>query len=341
ALAAARASGSAALADLQAVDDALAEAERNGADARLMLLDLDSGQQVHAAVAVGNPDTATHVAVTTPGLNSTVRGTLGTMTAEAVVLQRETLRQLSAAGRPTETAAAIAWIGYDAPQIPGPGSPADLARSGLGGYQVSHDGAARAGAVSLARFYDGIQAARTGGPAHLTAIGHSYGSLTTGLALQVSGDHGVSEAVFYGSPGIGAATPADLNLAPGHVYAMASPDDPIRFVYQAPPLARVLAAVTPGVVDDALLSVATVSGTGAFGPDPATNPNFVRLETGPAVVTDPGGPAWQFDGAAGHSEYPKLGSTRDPDGEPLPRTPGYNIAAVVAGLGQRTIRTGR
>ena len=338
ALAAARAAGSEHRADLQAVDDALTEAARNGADTRLMLLDLGSGQLVHAAVAVGNPDTADHVSVTAPGLNSTVRRSIGTMTAEAVVLQRETVRQLAAAGKPTETVAAIAWIGYDAPQIPGPGSPADLARSGLGGYQVSHDGAARAGAVNLARFYDGIQGARAGGPAHLTAIGHSYGSLTTGLALQSSGDHGVSEAVFYGSPGVQAATPAQLNLAAGHVFAMATPDDPIRFVYQAPPVVRTVAAVTPGVFDDVLLGVSDVTGTGAFGPNPATNPNFVRLETGPAVVTGPGGAALRFDGAAGHSEYPKLGSTRGPDGEALLRTPGYNLAAVVAGLSSQTIK---
>lgn len=341
ALAAARASGSEQLADLQAVDAVLSEAAANGIDARLMLLDLTGGQRVHAAVAVGNPDTATHVSVTAPGLNTTVAGAIGTMTAEAAVLRRETLRQLAAAGRPGQSVAAIAWIGYDTPQIPGPGSPADLARAGLGGYLVSHDEAARAGAVNLARFYDGIQAARDGGPAHLTAIGHSYGSLTTGLALQIDRPgtgHGVTNAVFYGSPGIAADTPAELNLAPGHVYAMATPDDPIRWVFQGPPLVRTLAALTPGLFDDALVRVSDLTGAGQFGPNPATNPNFVRLETGPVVVTPVDRPVVAFDGAAGHSEYPRLGSTTGPDGATLPRTPGYNIAAVVGGLSERTIK---
>ena len=272
-------------------------------------------------------------------------------------MQREAQRQLVADGKAGEAAAAIAWIGYDAPQIPGPGleasalgvplipglpvsfNPLDVARSEQGAYQVSHDAVAKAGAVDLARFYDGIQAARDVGPAHLTAIGHSYGSLTTGLALQVPGDHGVSDAIFYGSPGIEAATPAQLNLAPGHVFVMETPDDPIDYVYQAPPLLHALAAATPMPFDDLLLGASDASGTGDFGPNPATNPNFVRLETGPSVLHDGHGAAvLQFDGAAGHSDYPRLGSTTGPDGTPLLRTPGYNIAAVVAGLSDSAIK---
>lgn len=355
-LATARASGAANLPDLQAIETSLNDAATDGADARLMLLDLTGGQRVHAAIAVGDPDTATHVSVTTPGLNTTVRGAMTSMTAEAVNLQREVQRQLVADGKSADTAAAIAWIGYDAPQIPGPGpqasalgvplipglpvtlNPLDIARSEQGAYQVSHDSVAKAGAVDLARFYDGIQAARDT-PAHLTAIGHSYGSLTTGLALQEPGRHGVSDAIFYGSPGIEAATPAQLNLAPGHVFAMETPDDPIDYVYQAPPLLHALAAATPIPFDDVLLGVSDASGTGDFGPNPATNPNFVRLETGPSVLRDDHGAAvLQFDGAAGHSDYPRLGSTMGVDGAPLLRTPGYNIAAVVAGLSDSAIK---
>jgi hypothetical protein len=292
-LAAARASHAGNLPDLEAVTASLDGAREDRADARLMLLDLTSGERVHAAIAIGDPDTATHVSVTTPGLNTTVRGDMTTMTAHAVNLQRETRRQVREAGKPRETAAAIAWIGYDAPQIPGLGefplipgmplsiNPLDVVRSELGGYQVSHDDVAKAAAVNLA----GIQAARDGSPAHLTAIGHSYGSLTTGLAMQVPGDHGVSDAIFYGSPGIEAATPAQLNLAPGHVFAMETPDDPIDYVYQAPPLLRAVAAATPFPFD-VLVGALDLSGTGEFGPNPATNPNFVRLETGPSVVVD-------------------------------------------------------
>jgi hypothetical protein len=330
-LAAARAAGSQHLADLQAVDDALTEAARNGADARLMLLDLHSGERVHAAIAVGNPDTAEHVSVTAPGLNTTVAASMAAMVSEATSLRREALRQLSRAGRAEQEVAAIAWIGYDTPQVRLPDDPADLPAVARGLYQVSHDDVATAGAADLARFYDGIVAARGGAPLNLTAIGHSYGSLTTGLALQQPGRHEVDAAIFYGSPGIGAATPAQLGLQPGTVFTMATPDDPIRWVHDGPPVARVLAQVIPGTVDDALLGAADLSGAGHFGPDPATNPNFVHLETGPVRAAD----GWLLEGAAGHSQYPEPGLAG------LPRSSGYNIAAVVAGLPHNVIERAR
>jgi hypothetical protein len=296
-----------------------------------MLFDPDSGQRVHAAIAVGDPDTAEHVSVTTPGLNTTVAATMAGMVSEATSLRREALRQLSRAGRAEQQVAAIAWIGYDAPQVRLPDDPADLPAVARGLYQVSHDGVATAGAADLARFFDGIVAARGGAPLNLTAVGHSYGSLTTGLALQQPGRHGVDAAIFYGSPGIGAATPAQLGMASGTVFTMATSDDPIRWVYDGPPIARVLAQVIPGTADDALLGAADLSRAGHFGPDPAANPNFVHLETGPVRAPD----GWQLEGAAGHSQYPEPGSAG------LPRTTGYNIAAVVAGLAHNVIERAR
>ena len=348
-LATARAGGADTLHDLEALDASLREQPEH----QLMLYDA-SGDQVHAAVAVGNPDTATHVCVTVPGLNTTVRGTMREMVGEAGALRRESLRQLADAGKAGEDVAAIAWIGYDIPQIPGPKltpigvrlplvpgwavNPLAVARSELGAYRVTHDGAAKAGAVKLARFYDGITAAHGGKPLNLTAIGHSYGSLTTGLALQQPGSHGVSSAIFYGSPGVEAATPAQLGLHPGRVFAMQTPDDPIAWRNDAPPILRAAAVAIPGPFDDALLRVSEVSGTVDFGPNPAANPNFVRLETGPAVVVGRDGAVLRFDGASGHGQYPETGSTEGPDGRPLLRTPGYNIAAVVAGLSDRAVR---
>jgi hypothetical protein len=336
ALAAARASGSQHLADFEELHAQLA----GHPDRKLMLFDPGSGQRVHAAIAVGDPDTAEHVSVTTPGLNTTVAATMAGMVSEATSLRREALRQLSrealrqlsrAGGRAEQEVAAIAWIGYDTPQVRLPDDPADLPAVARGLYQVSHDDAAKAGAADLARFYDGIVAARGGAPLNLTAIGHSYGSLTTGLALQQPGRHGVDAAIFYGSPGVEAATPAQLGLASGRVFTMATPDDPIRWVYDGPPIARVMAQVIPGTVDDALLGAADLSRAGHFGPDPATNPNFVHLETGPVRAPD----GWQLEGAAGHSQYPEPGRAG------LPRTTGYNIAAVVAGLPHNVIERAR
>ncbi|OBI06397.1 hypothetical protein A5715_20535 [Mycolicibacter heraklionensis] len=304
------------LPDLQAVDAAV----RASPDRRLMLLDTQSGTQARAAIAVGDPDKATHVSVTTPGLNTTVHGGIGGMTEEATNLRQEALRQLGLTpGHATDSVSAIAWIGYDPPQVPGFD---DKTASLSGIWGVTHDDLARAGAHDLARFYDGIQASHLGGPADLTAIGHSYGSLTTGLALQEPGDHGVSRALFYGSPGIAASTPEQLQLHAGQVYAMEAPDDPIQWVYDA-------RAVGQGIP---ILGTYLNNELGDFGSNPATNPEFTRLATGAASVPDGHGGTIVLQEAHGHSDYPRF-----PDGGGV-RTTNYNIAAVLAGLGDKAVR---
>ena len=340
-LATAHASGAENLPDLRELENQL----RGHPERKLMLFDTTSGERVHAAIAVGDPDTADHVSVTTPGMNTTVRSSMGSMVSEATTLRRQALNQLARTrGREAEGVAAIAWIGYDAPQVHMPDTGSDVADAmatavtAQGIYQVSHDDVAKAGAADLARFYDGIAAAHGGAPLDLTAIGHSYGSLTTGLALQQPGDHAVDNAIFYGSPGIEATTPAQLHLEPGRVFIMQTADDPIQWVYHGPKIARVLAPVIPGPLDDILLVGAELTGAGEFGPEPAASPNFVHMETGPAEVIAGPGEVLNFDGAHGHSEYPRLGTTYGPDGQLLPRTTGYNIAAVVAGLDENVIR---
>jgi hypothetical protein len=309
--------GSKYLPDLQAVDKAV----RDNPDRKLMLLDTHNGRQARAAIAVGDPDAATHVSVTTPGLNTTVHGGIAGMADEATHVRDEALNQLLIAGRGNETVAAVAWIGYDPPQVPG----TDQAGASLaGGWEVSHDAVAKAGAHDLAQFYDGINATHQG-QLDLTAIGHSYGSLTTGLALQEPGNHGVDNALFYGSPGIEATTPAQLGLQPGHVFTMETPDDPIQKVYDAPPWAHAAAAALPGPLGslaESTLRTLDLSGAGQFGPNPATNPNFSHLATD--TVTVPDGRTLQA--ASGHSDYPRWDSANK-----QLYTTGYNIAAVIGG----------
>lgn len=316
------------LPDLRAVDKAI----NDGPDRKLMLLDTTSGDQARAAIAIGNPDTADHVSVTTPGLNTTVHGAIDGMTNEARQLRQEALRQLqNVPGHEGDSASTIAWIGYDAPQVPGFD---DLKGSAEGGWEVSHDTVARAGAADLSKFYDGITAAHEGGPVHLTAVGHSYGSLTTGLALQEPGSHGVSDAIFYGSPGIEATTPSELGLQPGHVFTMETPDDPIQKVYDLPPWAHVAVETLPPPLrgfGESIMRTLDASGAGQFGPNPATNPNFVHLETGATTVPDGSG-TMNLGAAHGHSDYPRFGD----DG--TPRTTNYNIAAVIAGLSGDAVR---
>ncbi len=104
------------LPDLQAVDKSVT----GFPDRKLLLLDTKSGDMVHAAVTVGNPDTAEHVSVTTPGLDTTVHGSIVAMSDEATAMQREALHQLSLSPEhELEGVSTIAWIGYDAPKSPG------------------------------------------------------------------------------------------------------------------------------------------------------------------------------------------------------------------------------
>jgi hypothetical protein len=105
--------------------------------------------------------------------------------------------------------ATVTWIGYQAPQADA--SIVDPTQS------VASPLAAKAGGDNLARFYNGLGASHesaSGPPLHLTALGHSYGSVTTGFAL--GHDTPVNDAVLFGSPGQGAD---QLNVPAGHLYA--------------------------------------------------------------------------------------------------------------------------
>ena len=106
---------------------------------------------------------------------------------------------------------------------------------------------------------------------------------------------------------------------------MQTPDDPIQQVYDAPPIARAVAPFLPHPLDDLaqnMLNGMDASGAGAFGPNPATNPNFTHLATGEVTVPD----GRVLGAASGHSDYPRWDGANN-----QPYTTGYNIAAVIAG----------
>lgn len=178
----------------------------------LLVLD-PSGEQLKAAVAIGDVDAADHVGVFTPGFTTTVQDSLVRYDRQLSALQVQA-RNLALRDR-TGTVATVAWLGYEAPQWDSVWRPS---------RSVVSDEAASRGAVRLERFYDGLDAAREV-PAHLTALGHSYGSLTTGLALQRG--TGVDDAVLFGSPGVGTDDVDDLGLRPGRVYVVEARRDPV------------------------------------------------------------------------------------------------------------------
>jgi hypothetical protein len=213
------------------------------------LLDLDptSGR---AAVASGDVDHAAHIGVFVPGFTSRAEDL------------PERVPELDGLTGPDT--AVIAWYDYAAPQW---SEVADPARSVLG------TGPASAAADRLASFLTGLDAARPGGPAHVTAVGHSYGTLTVAQALPAA--RGVDDVVLLGCPGV---TPAPAR--PGHVWLGEARGD-------------------------------AVADTGWFGPDPSAAPGARMLATGPepARTTASGAVLPATAGVRGHDHYLTPGST--------------------------------
>ncbi len=276
------------LGDLDAVHDALGKAP----ETYLTMFDprTGTGKPVLAAVAVGNPDTAKNVSVSVPGVGTTT-GSLPDMVTEAGNLRDTAQRQLDRVGT-SGSVTAIAWLGYDAPPNPlNTKSPADL-------WTTMTDNQAHAGAAGLSSY---LQEVRANNPdAHVTLLGHSYGSLTSSLALQdlhAQGLHPVDDVVFYGSPGLGLTNPDQLGLGADNAYVMRAPDDPITtFVAPTAPLHGWGADPYAGIFPE-LSSQAGFDASGVFR-----------------------------EGVQSHADYPRA----DDDGDL--RMSGYNLAAVVAGL---------
>lgn len=277
------------LKDLDSIESILKEHPLDPANpdngARLLLLDMQSGDKGMAAVAVGDPDNADHVSVAVPGVSTTVPSLEG-MTREAQALRLEAVDELTQVKRPGERVASIAWLGYEPPP--------DL------GAEAASSERAKEGAPKLANFFEGLDVASNKPDPHITALGHSYGSYTTALALQDSG-HGqpVDDVVFYGSPGINADDEPDLGLPQGHGYVMRAPDDPISLI----------------------------DGFGVFGPDPVTT-KLEQLSVAETTTKD----GVLREDSNGHSEYPRPSANREL------RTAGYNMAVIVAGLPERAAR---
>jgi hypothetical protein len=266
------------LADL----DGLQAGLDKGGDTYLIALEA-SGRSTKAIVALGNPDGADHVAVTVPGMGAQVifAQSVGGMMHEALLLRGEVQTQLKQVGRRAETMAAVAWIWYD--------TPASSLPATLRGRAVR-------AAPLLVTYLRSLGTTSTKSRAHVTLVGHSYGSLVAGLALHRGANAFVDDYVVYGSAGFFARSTSDIGMPEGHVFVMLAPDDWIRIP------ARL----------------------GLFGGNPADG-SFVHLST--AATTTPDGV--RREGAYGHAWYPR---SFEVDGTSFLRTSGYNTAVVVAGL---------
>ncbi|WP_431788341.1 hypothetical protein HLK56_15320 [Streptomyces sp. G9] len=176
----------------------------------MYLLGIGDQGNGRAIVSYGNPDTARNVAAYVPGLNTS-------LDKEFAEGDLKRARDLSiAANKYGAPAAAITWLGYDAPQSP----------DGLRSLAVAVDGRAEEGGRAFHEFMDGIKTANDHEDPHMTAIGHSYGSRTVGGAAQQSGGiPGVDEIVFVGSPGVGVDSADDLGVGRDHVFVGSAAND--------------------------------------------------------------------------------------------------------------------
>lgn len=259
-------------------------------------------------VALGDLDTAEHVAVTVPGLLSDATGL------DPVTSQRIYGEARFASG---ESVAVMDWMGYDAPSYSTSES-SDVGDQESEAFDIAgvlNQDTARAGAEQLASDVAGINAMRPDDDPHLTVVGNSYGSTTSAIAADEFGLQ-ADDLVLTGSPGAGGAETADdLSMGAGHTYVISGSTDVVTYLGETGgwDLADVAADAIPGVEQ--------------MGNDPAEDEfGAVRLrgeyyERNQDVEVEINGVPIELPGdVEGHAHYTDEGS------ESL-----FNVAAVVGG----------
>ncbi|MGW3846389.1 alpha/beta hydrolase [Streptomyces fagopyri] len=260
----------------------------DGGSPPMFLLGVGDKGNGRAIVSYGNPDTSKNVSTYVPGLGTTLDGDFADDTV------RRALQTQKGAYKYDHSTASIVWLGYDAPGI------ADVASTGD----------ADKGAPAYRSFMEGIGATNENKNPHITAIGHSYGSLLVGTAAREHGGiPGVDDIVLLGSPGTGAQTAGELNVAKGHVFAASAENDPVSWL----PAKSSLLGPAPAVVN-------SLDDERWFGRDP-TSAEFgaTRIESGDGPL-----PLW----LSGEGPTPAHSGYFDPDRNP---SAANNIAKIVAG----------
>ncbi len=272
------------LADIAALREALTVP-----DSHLVHLEKpeDPSQMIPAATSVGDPFTADHVSITVPGVSGSTRGTVAAMTREVADLRNEA-RDVAEQIGASPNIATIAWVGYQPPP-------------NLGDHAVLRDDLAQAGAPKLHSFLHDLDATSKN-PGQTTALfGHSYGSLTSGIALHDGASHYVDNAVLYGSPGFQADTPAELGMNDDNFFVMSARDDPINTIGALAPWHGWGSDPNDIINDDGHLRF-----------------RFQHLETDAGAT-----PVTGYEpksGASGHSDYGRNAGER---------MTGYNLAAIL------------
>ena len=188
------------------VDDLRALRDQMGVDG-VTLVALQPGkpgENVRAALAIGDVDNADHVATLVPGRTTNCRDS----SAENVTYAQN-LRQAAAQQGNIDPSkvATIAWMNYHAPQ------------DGLDARTMTAS-LAREGADPLRKFATGIHSWRSerGMDVHQSIIPHSYGSTTAGIAMRSVGKDVVDDFAYTGSPGAGVQSLGTLGVDKEHVW---------------------------------------------------------------------------------------------------------------------------
>lgn len=166
------------------------------------------GENVLAALAIGDVDNAEHVATMVPGMTTNCRDSAALNLGYAYNLREAAVK----AGADKNNVATIAWLGYDAPPA-------------LPDLSVASTAQAEAGADPLRKFATGIHSWRSerGMDVHQSIIPHSYGSTTAGIAMRSVGKDVVDDFAYTGSPGAGVASVGTLGVDKDHVWVSAVP----------------------------------------------------------------------------------------------------------------------
>ncbi|MFD9906340.1 alpha/beta hydrolase [Streptomyces sp. NPDC059063] len=238
-----------------------------------------------AIVSYGNPDTAKNVSAYVPGLGTKLNADFADDTV------RRAFQTAKGAQAYNPSSASIVWLGYDAPDLLGVGSTTD----------------AKKGAPDYSTFMDGVRTTNEHKNPHITAIGHSYGSLAVGTAArQHGGIPGVDDIILLGSPGTGAQHASELNVGKEHVFVGSADNDPVTHL---PPWKEVLLGFKK-YGDDQLY----------FGRDPASDKfGATRMESGDGPL-----PLW----LSGKGVTPAHSGYFDAERNP---SAADNIARIVAG----------